>query len=85
MPVKIEAGKVTETVHLINWNEPEKNDFVIVEEVTVKGDHERRPDILLFVNGNVLITDLINDLITDLPRVLQESGMNQDFGEEIGC
>ena len=82
MPVKIEAGKVTETVHLINWNDPEKNDFVIVEEVTVKGDHERRPDIVLYLNGNVLITDLINDLITDLPRVLQESGMNQDFGEE---
>ena len=27
VPVKIEAGKVTETVHLINWQEPEKNDF----------------------------------------------------------
>jgi type I restriction enzyme, R subunit len=84
VPVKIEARKVTETVHLINWNEPEKNDFVIVEEVTVKGDHERRPDILLYVNGNVLITDLITDPITDPPRVLQESGTNQDFGEEIG-
>ena len=36
VPVKIEAGKVTETVHLINWCEPEKNDFVIVEEVTLK-------------------------------------------------
>ena len=36
VPVKIDAGKVTETVHLINWNDPEKNDFVIVEEVTVK-------------------------------------------------
>ena len=51
VPVKIEAGKVTETVHLINWNEPEKNDFVIVEEVTLRGDHERRPDIVLYVNG----------------------------------
>ena len=43
VPVKIEAGKVTETVHLVNWNEPEKNDFVIVEEVTLKGDLERSP------------------------------------------
>ena len=24
VPVKIEAGEVTETVHLINWKEPEK-------------------------------------------------------------
>jgi type I restriction enzyme R subunit len=51
VPVKIEAGQVTETVHLINWQEPEHNDFVIVEEVTLRGNRERRPDIVLYVNG----------------------------------
>jgi len=51
VPVKIEAGKVTETVHLINWEKPEKNDFVIAEEVTLRGNHERRPDLVLYVNG----------------------------------
>lgn len=51
VPVKVEAGKATETIHLINWNEPEKNDFAIAEEVTLKGNHERRPDIVLYVNG----------------------------------
>jgi type I restriction enzyme R subunit len=51
VPAKIEAGKVTETVHLINWQEPEKNDFAIAEEVTLHGNHERRPDIVLYVNG----------------------------------
>ncbi len=51
VPVKIEAGKPTETVHLINWAEPDKNEFAIAEEVTLKGGHERRPDIVLYVNG----------------------------------
>jgi type I restriction enzyme R subunit len=51
VPVKIEAGVVTETVHLINWREPLKNDFAIAEEVTLKGNHERRPDVVLYVNG----------------------------------
>ncbi len=51
VPVKIEAGKVTETVHLINWHEPGKNDFAIAEEVTLKGNHERRPDLVLYING----------------------------------
>jgi type I restriction enzyme, R subunit len=36
VPVKIEAGKVTETVHLIDWCEPEQNDFALAEEVTLK-------------------------------------------------
>ena len=51
VPVKIEAGKVTETVNLIDWDHPEKNDFVIVEEVTLHGNLERRPDLVLYING----------------------------------
>jgi len=49
--VKEEAGKNTETVHLINWKEPLKNDFAIAEEVTIKGIHNKRPDIVLYING----------------------------------
>jgi len=37
VPVKTEAGKVTDTVKLIDWEHPENNDFVIVEEVTLHG------------------------------------------------
>ena len=51
VPVKIEAGEVTETVHLINWMEPKKNDFALAEEVTLHGNQERRPDVVLYVNG----------------------------------
>src|SRR5262245_14391884 len=43
VPVKTEAGKVTETVHLINWKEWWRNHFAIAEEVTLKGNRERRP------------------------------------------
>lgn len=42
--VKLEAGTLTETVHLIDWHHPEKNDFAIAEEVTLKGGLARRPD-----------------------------------------
>lgn len=53
--VQVEAGQVNETVHLVNWNQPANNDFVIAEEVTLKGGgrsgHERRPDIVLYLNG----------------------------------
>ena len=49
--VKTEAGKPTETVHPIDWTEPANNDFAIAEEVTLRGALERRPDIVLYVNG----------------------------------
>ena len=49
--VKLDAGALTETVHLIDWHHPEKNDFAIAEEVTLKGGLARRPDMVLYVNG----------------------------------
>ncbi len=65
VPVKTEAGKVTETVHLINWQQPEENDFAIAEEVTLKGNHERRPDIVLYVNGiAVSVLELKNSRVS---------------------
>ncbi len=48
---KTEAGKNAEKVKYINWEEPEKNDFSIAEEVTLYGNHQRRPDLVLYVNG----------------------------------
>jgi len=51
VPVKEEAGDNYESVQLINWDEPLKNDFGIAEEVTVMGQREKRPDIVLYVNG----------------------------------
>src|SRR3989454_1212276 len=51
VPVKTEAGQATETVHLINWQDPEQKDFAIAEEVTPQGNHERRPDLVLYVDG----------------------------------
>ena len=52
--IKLEAGKNTETVWLINWDEPLKNDFAIAEEVSLRGGREKRPDIVLYVNGLAL-------------------------------
>ncbi|WP_407311942.1 type I restriction endonuclease subunit R [Desulfosporosinus sp. SB140] len=49
--VKAEVGQNYETVQLIDWRHPEKNDFALAEEVTVYGNKEKRPDIVLYVNG----------------------------------
>jgi type I restriction enzyme R subunit len=51
VPVKVQAGDVTQTVHLVDWANPDANDFAIAEEVTLEGHHERRPDLVLYLNG----------------------------------
>lgn len=49
--VKEEIGSPKETVWLINWKEPHNNHFAIAEEVTVKEKHQKRPDLVIYVNG----------------------------------
>ncbi|MEX6778011.1 MULTISPECIES: type I restriction endonuclease subunit R [Limnospira] len=49
--VKRGAGEQTQTVWLIDWENPPKNRFYVVEEVTIKGNHTKRPDIVLYING----------------------------------
>ena len=53
--VKVDASANHETIRLIDWDDPEANDFAIAEEVTLsRGGHERRPDVVLYVNGIAL-------------------------------
>ena len=39
------------TVKLIDWEHPRNNDFGIAEEVTLKGENTKRPDVVLYING----------------------------------
>ena len=85
VPVQVAAGQAHETVHLIDWEHPERNDFALAEEVTLKGGYERRPDIVLYLNGiaiavlelkrsSVEVGDGVRQLITN-----QEEIFNKGF------
>ena len=39
VPVQIAAGEPHDTVHLIDWEDPNRNDFALAEEVTLKGGY----------------------------------------------
>jgi len=85
VPVQTAAGQAHETVHLIDWANPEANDFALAEEVTLKGGYQRRPDIVLYLNGlaiavvelkrsSVELADGVRQLITN-----QEEIFNKGF------
>ncbi len=48
------AGEQNQTIWLIDWKNPEANDFAIAEEVSIKGENKKRPDLVLYVNGIAL-------------------------------
>lgn len=51
---KAGAGEQNQTVWLIDWQNPTANDFAIAEEVSIKGENKKRPDMVLYVNGIAL-------------------------------
>ena len=52
--VREELGKPKETVWLIDWKDIESNHFGVAEEVTFQGKHNKRPDVVIYVNGIAL-------------------------------
>lgn len=52
--VKADVSSNTETVFLIDWENPEANEFAIAEEVSIEGENKKRPDIVIYVNGIAL-------------------------------
>jgi len=82
--VQIAAGKPNDQVHLVDWEHPENNDFALAEEVTLRGGYERRPDIVLYLNGiaigvielkrsSVEVADGVRQLITNQEEIFNKA------------
>jgi type I restriction enzyme, R subunit len=75
--VKPGIGEQTETVWLIDWKNPNANDFALAEEVTVSSQNTKRPDIVLYVNGIALVT-----LELKRSTVAVSEGIRQTIGNQ---
>ncbi len=50
------SGQKTERVRVIDWENPEANDFLLVSQMSIQGAlYLRRPDLIGFVNGLPLV------------------------------
>jgi type I restriction enzyme R subunit len=71
------AGEAKVTVDLIDWDNPRQNHFAVAEEVTVLGQHAKRPDVVIYVNGIALA-------VLELKRsfVSVTEGIRQNLGNQ---
>ena len=75
--VQAAAGENTETIWLIDWSDPAQNDFAIAEEVSLHGNYERRPDLVLYLNGIAIgVVELKNS------RVSIGNGIRQNISNQ---
>ena len=75
--VKPDAGENTQTVWLIDWKNPLNNDFAIAEEVTVEGEHTKRPDVVLYVNGIALGVLELKRSVVSVSEGIRQNLVNQ--------
>ena len=75
--VKEDVGVNFQSVQLINWKDIEANDFGIAEEVTVFGQKEKRPDLVLYVNGIALCIIELKRGIKDVTEGIRQNLNNQ--------
>lgn len=77
--VKEDVGSQNTTVHFIDWKNWQNNEFAIAEEVTIKGNKEKRPDIVIYVNGIALgILELKRGLVEITEGIRQNITNQQD-------
>ena len=75
--VKPGIGEQVKTVWLIDWKNVEANHFAVAEEVTVLGQHTKRPDVVLYVNGLALgVVELKRS------KVSVAEGIRQNIGNQ---
>ena len=75
--VKTTAEQYTQTIPLVDWKRPDQNDFAVVEEVTLKAGHERRPDIVLYINGLAIAVLEIKNSRVSVGEGIRQSISNQ--------
>ena len=75
------VGEPHETVNFVDWDNLQANHFAVAEEVTVVGQHVKRPDIVLYVNGIAVVTlELKRSVVAVSEGIRQTIGNQQpDF------
>ena len=74
----IGARRQKQTVRFIDFDDPEKNEFLAVNQFWVKGPKETcRPDIVIFINGIPLV------VIECKSPVAKQMGMSEAIGQLI--
>lgn len=84
VPVQLAAGRPHDTVHLVDWAHPARNDFALAEEVTLRGGHERRPDLVLYLNGIAVAVVELKRASVDVGDGVRQLVTNQEAPFNLG-
>jgi type I restriction enzyme, R subunit len=70
-------------IQAIDWENPEENEFLVVNQLAVRGRNDRRPDVLVYVNGLPLVLFELKNPYSDAPTVDEALNQIQHYINDI--
>jgi type I restriction enzyme R subunit len=84
LKVEFPDGRVEHRhIYPVNWDEPHKNDVRAINQFPIHGQNDRRPDILIFVNGLPLVLFELKNPYDEKPTVEDAFNQVQHYTYEI--
>ncbi len=70
-------------IHGIDWEKPEANEFLVVNQLSIRSKNDRRPDIIVYVNGLPLVLFELKNPYSESPTVDDALNQIQHYINEI--
>jgi len=76
--VRENPGESEKTVYFIDWEHSYNNEFAIAEEVTIKDNSTRRPDIVVYINGIAIAVIELKKSTVSVSQGIRQNISNQN-------
>ncbi len=70
-------------IYALDWDDPTKNEFWVVNQFPIHGQNDRRPDIVIFINGLPLVVFELKNPYAAEPTVEDAFNQIQHYRNEI--
>jgi len=70
-------------IYPVDWEHPAQNDFRVVNQLPIHGQNDRRPDLVIFINGLPLIVFELKNPYAAEPTVDDALNQIQHYGHDI--
>jgi len=82
--MRTESGIRGEKVYIVDFDNPENNEFLVVNQFTIiEGNQNKRPDIILFVNGLPLVVIELKNAVDENANLKSAFNQLQTYKQAI--
>jgi type I restriction enzyme R subunit len=76
--IKENPEEPEKTVYFIDWEHSQNNEFAVAEEVTIKNASERRPDLVVYINGIAVAVIELKKSTVSVSQGIRQNRSNQN-------